>query len=104
MEELIICSPKGIPNKEKYLTEELEKVDNRRICSIKVMENGDIQILVEKDKKPHKYFAKALKKRESDYFDFINFLDRDERIIKFSRLVKPLEYDKFFVLLFEKIK
>lgn len=104
MEELIICSPKGIPNKEKYLTEELERIDNRRICSIKVKENGDIQIFVEKDNKAHKYFAKALKKKEEDHFDFINFLNRDDRILKFSNLIKHIEYDKFFVLFFEKTK
>lgn len=103
MEELIISSPRCISNKEKFLTEELKKVDGRRICSIKVKENGEIEMLLEKDKKSHEYFAKALKKKESDHYDYINFLDRDERIIKFSRLVKPLEYEKFFVLIFEKI-
>lgn len=104
MEKIIICSPKGITNKESYLTKELTKIKKRRICSIKMQENGDIQIFVEEDKINHKYFVKALKKKEEDYFDFINFMDRDTRITEFSKLMKHLEYDTFFVLFFEKCK
>ena len=102
MQELIICSPRGIPNKEKYLVEELKRTEKRRICSITMLENGNIKILLEKDTKVHKYYVRVIKKSEEKYFDIINFIDSDENATKFPKLLKYLEYDKFFVLFFKK--
>lgn len=102
MEELIICSPKGLPNKESYLTKEIARIKKRRICSIKMKENGDIKILVEEDIKVRKYFVRIVKKAEEDFLDIINFIDKSENTTKFSMLIKYLEYDSFFVLFFEK--
>lgn len=102
MEELIICSPKGMPNKERYLNEELAKIKKRKICSIKMKENGDIQILLDKETITKKYFIKIVNKTEEDYSDFINFIDRNQEAMKLPKLVKHLEYDSFFVLFFKK--
>jgi len=104
MEELIIYSPRGIPNKESYLAGELKRIAKRRICSIKMQENGDIKILLKNDITQPKYYIRVVKKKEEDYFDIINFIDKDEIYIKSSMLIKCLEYDSFFVLFFKKIK
>lgn len=103
MEELIICSPRGIPNKESYLVGELKRIGKRRICSIKMKEKGDIKIFLENDITQHKYYVRVVNKKEEDYYDIINFIDKNETYIKSSMLIKYFEYDSFFVLFFKKI-
>jgi len=104
MEELIICSPKGISNKEKYLNDELTRVKGRKIFSIEIKEKGNIQIQLEKNSASKKYFVRIVKKAQEDDKDVTDFLKKNAEAIKASNLIKSLEYDNFFVLFFEKIK
>ena len=102
MKEVIISSPVGMPNKEKYLSDALRQVDKRKIKAIKKQENGDIKVLVENSTQPMKYFIKTVKKTEDNHFDFISFLEEAKTVTKFGMLIKSLEYDTFFVLFFKK--
>lgn len=100
MEELIIYSPKGIPNVEKYLNSELAKVKMRNIFSIVMKESGDIQLTIESNPVTAKYFARTVKKTERVSQDVNDFLDKNKEAIKLSTLIKTLEYSNFFVLFF----
>ena len=102
MEELIIYSPKGIPNVEKYLNTELAKAKRRNIFSIDMKESGDIQLMLENNSVTAKYFARTVKKTERVSQDVNNFLDKNKEAIKLSTLIKTLEYSNFFVLFFRK--
>lgn len=102
MEELIIYSPKGMPNVERYLNTELAKVKKRKIFSIDIKESGDIQVKLDKNITNSKYFVRTVKKTEKGTQEISNFLDKNKEAIKLSTLIKTLEYNSFFVLFFEK--
>lgn len=101
MENIKIYSPDGIPNKEKYLNEELAKITFKEILLIEKRDNGNLDILVEDMTSSIKYFVKVIKTKELR----INELKEEKwytEILKSSVIVDHVEYKDFSVLFFRK--
>lgn len=103
MENKKIYSPNGIPNKEKYLNEELAKLHLKEIFLIEKRENGDLNLLVEDTDCEKKYFVKVVKTTEGKLN--INEVTKEKwytEILKSAISVDHVEYKDFSVLFFRK--
>lgn len=103
MKTIIIHSPSGIPNKEKYIDDELAKLKNSVITFIEKRDNGDIELSIEKQPSKIKYFAKVKKTKEKK-FDISKVITEKwyTDILKSAVMMEYLEYKDYVVLFFKK--
>ena len=103
MKTIIIHSPSGIPNKEKYLDDELSKLKNSVITFIEKRDDGDIELSLEDKPCRVKYFAKVKKTKEKA-FDISKCVSEKwyTDILKSAVMMEYLEYKDYVVLFFKK--
>ncbi len=106
--KLIISSPKGIQNKEKFLSEALAEFRNRKICSFEKDENGNIIVVSKEQISGIKYFVKVYK--IIDYANTIEFLNAYDEFLKstncrrYPRMISKLDYGNHVIILFKTEK
>ena len=108
MLNLMIHSPGGIPNKEKYLSKELAMYRNRRIVQVEKLKSGSIEISFGREIVGTKYFVKVYKKNEfanlTDFLtEYIRILD-STKCTRFPEVIQELEYGSFSVVFFKTVK